>query len=134
LRRFADYLGIDTPLTARRGAAGERAAAQYLKRKGLKVLLRNVRVGPGEIDLVCRQGETLVIVEVKTRQADALERPSEAVDRRKRRVLIAATDAYLKELGNPEIYVRFDVVEVMLDEDEVVDMEWIPSAFDGEGK
>jgi len=120
--------------TARRGQAGEQAAARHLKRQGLKVLLRNVKVGPGEIDLVCRHQDTLVFVEVKARQVDALERPSAAVDRRKRRILLASADAYLKELSHPDVYVRFDVVEVDLEGDHVCAVQWIPSAFDGKGK
>ncbi|MEM1158727.1 MAG: YraN family protein [Verrucomicrobiota bacterium] len=116
-------------LTDRRGKTGETAAAKYLKRNGVKILLKNVRVGPGEVDLICRQEETLVFVEVKARQHDAWERPSEAVDKRKRRLLNQCADAYLKELRNPEINVRFDIVEVKLDGDEVMDIQWLPNAF-----
>ncbi len=89
-------------------------------------------MGPGEVDIVCRQGETLVMVEVKARQEDALERASEAVDKRKRRLLNQCADAYLKELGNPEINVRFDIVEVMLEDDVVTDIKWLPAAFGAE--
>src|ERR1700744_6300744 len=49
------------------GAYGERVAACFLRREKFRVLLRNVRVGGGEIDLVCREGEVLSFVEVKTR-------------------------------------------------------------------
>lgn len=105
------------------------AAARYLKSKGLKILLKNVRVGPGELDLICRHEETLVFVEVKARQEHARERPSEAVDKRKRRLLNQSADAYLKELSNPDINVRFDIVEVTLAGDEVMEIEWLPNAF-----
>jgi len=86
-------------------------------------------VGPGELDLICRQGETLVIVEVKARQQDAWQRPSEAVDKRKRRLINQCVDAYLKELNNPDINVRFDIVEIKLNGDEVKEVEWLPNAF-----
>jgi putative endonuclease len=116
-------------LTQQRGSLGEAAAARYLKRQGLKVLLRNVRVGPGELDLICRHAETLVIVEVKARQQEAWERPADAVNKRKRKLILQCADAYLKELSRPEINVRFDIVEVILEKDEVSDIRWLRSAF-----
>ncbi|MGF1678399.1 MAG: YraN family protein [Candidatus Methylacidiphilales bacterium] len=121
-------------ITGRRGTIGENEAARHLTKQGLRILLRNVRVGPGEIDLVCRHGNILVMVEVKSRQIGGWERPSEAVDQRKRRILLQSTDAYLQELGHPEINVRFDIVEVGLRGDQVVDIQWIPSAFDSKGR
>lgn len=93
------------------------------------MLLRNVRVGPGEVDLICRHENTLVFVEVKARQEGAWERPSQAVDLRKQKLLIRCADAYLKELSNPEINVRFDIVEVKLIDDQVQDVQWLPNAF-----
>jgi putative endonuclease len=72
-----------------------------------------VRAGRGEIDLVCRDGESLVFVEVKTRQTDRYGRPAEAVNAIKRRRLIQAALWYLRELDNPEVRYRFDIVEVL---------------------
>ncbi|MEM6822278.1 MAG: YraN family protein [Verrucomicrobiota bacterium] len=133
MRPFVSYWKRRNDPKFRRGRLGERSAARHLRKQGLKVLLRNVKVGGGELDLVCRDQETLVFVEVKARQKDAWERPATAVDQRKRRLIIRAADAYLAELMNPEINVRFDIVEVRLDEDDVFNVNWIPSAFDGKG-
>ncbi|MFZ2503555.1 MAG: YraN family protein [Nocardioides sp.] len=65
------------------GAYGERLAATHLSDQGMVVLERNFRCTAGEIDLVLRQGETLVICEVKTRTSEACGSPLEAVDEHK---------------------------------------------------
>lgn len=101
---------------ARTGEAGETAAAEHLKRAGLKVLARNWR-NPAdareEIDLVCSDGEVLVFVEVKTRKSGALVGGYQAVDRRKKEVLLRACGAYLSRLRPPARQYRFDIVVVV---------------------
>jgi len=96
------------------GAWGEQVAARELKRHGFKILYRNYR-GPygGEIDLVCRDRETLVFVEVKTRSREEHSRPFDAVDRKKRKLIQRGALAWLRLLGMPRITFRFDVVEVI---------------------
>src|SRR5499427_2382305 len=65
----------------RRGALGEKLACRYLKRNGYKILFRNFRGrSGGEIDVVCREDDTLVFVEVKTRASEGFGRPIEAID------------------------------------------------------
>ena len=96
------------------GKWGERTAARFLKRKRYRILGLRVRVGVrGEIDIIARQGDVLVFVEVKTRGSEAFGRPLAAVDRRKRRVLSRAAVRYLAKLRNPRVLFRFDVVEVI---------------------
>jgi putative endonuclease len=95
------------------GAGGEKAAAKYLRRHGYKVLLRNFRSGKAEVDIVARDKDWLVFVEVKTRETEEFGVPSEAVDREKQRNLSKAALDYLRLLGNPKIHFRFDVVEVV---------------------
>ncbi|VVM08224.1 YraN family protein [Methylacidimicrobium tartarophylax] len=95
------------------GRWGEREAARFLRRKGYRVLLRNVRIGGGEIDLVCRDASVLVFVEVKTRSSTEYGEPAEAVDAEKRARLVRAAYAYLEELGREEVTYRFDIVEVL---------------------
>lgn len=99
------------------GRRGERLAARHLSRNGYKVLRRNVRLAKGgEIDLVCRDraANVLVFVEVKTRSGEDFGRPIDAVDRRKRRRIVAAAMAWLRMLDMPDIAFRFDVVEVIV--------------------
>jgi putative endonuclease len=95
--------------------AGERAAEKFLRARGLRVVARNWR-GPrdrrDELDLVCRDGEALVFVEVKTRAATALVPGYYAVDARKKRVLLRAATAYLRALRPSPATFRLDVVEV----------------------
>lgn len=99
------------------GTAGERRAEEFLRQRGYRVLARNWRSPRDhrdELDLVCRDGDVLVFVEVKTRSADALVSGYYAIDRRKKKVLRRAADAYLKSLApdrRPRTF-RFDVVEV----------------------
>jgi putative endonuclease len=77
------------PAHLRTGRLGERLAARHLRRNGYKVLYRNFRPPHGgEIDIVCREKKTLVFVEVKTRSADGLGRPADAVDAEKEEALI----------------------------------------------
>jgi putative endonuclease len=98
---------------ARTGEAGESAAAAHLKLNGLKVLARNWRNPDDEreeLDLVCRDGDTLVFVEVKTRKSGALVGGYEAVDRRKKEVLLRACRAYTSRIRPPPRHYRFDVV------------------------
>lgn len=100
------------------GARGERLAAAWLRReRGFAVVARNWRSPRDrreEIDLVCRDGEALVFVEVKTRAPGARVPGFHAVDARKKRVLLRAAAAYLGGLKEKPRTFRLDVVEVVL--------------------
>jgi putative endonuclease len=103
---------------AQAGAEGERLAADFLrKEKGCRIVARNWRSPRDrrdEIDLVCRDGEVLVFVEVKTRAAGALVSGFYAVNRAKKKIMLRACTAYLRRLGSAaqNLTYRFDVVEV----------------------
>jgi putative endonuclease len=75
--------------------------------------VRRFRSRAGEIDIVCRQGEWLVFVEVKTRRGEEIAAPSEAVDRVKQRHMSKVALDYLRLLHYPEVRFRFDIVEVI---------------------
>ena len=98
------------------GAQGEATAADYLHRRhGFTIVTRNWRSPRDrreEIDIIARDGDVLVFVEVKARTADALVPGYYAIDERKKRVLRRAVHAYLSALDNPPRTFRFDVVEV----------------------
>jgi putative endonuclease len=119
----------DQPEHLRRGELGERVARRCLSRAGLKFLTANFRSRRGEIDLVFRDGDCLVFVEVKTRSSEDWVRPAAAVDRRKRRLLTKTALDYLRRLGNPPVKIRFDIVEVLLDEGEVCEVRHLPNTF-----
>jgi putative endonuclease len=96
------------------GEWGEKVAEQELKKAGFSIVGRRVRFGPrAELDLVARDGDVLVFVEVKTRKGEMFGRPSAAVDRKKRRLVSRAAVRYLQRLKNPRVFFRFDVVEVI---------------------
>jgi len=96
------------------GKWGEREAEKHLRGKGYRIIGRRVRVGGrDEIDLVTRDGDVLVFVEVKTRASERYGRPIAAVDRHKRQVTSRAAMRYIKKLKNPDVLFRFDVVEVI---------------------
>ena len=109
---------------------GEKLACRYLKRNGYKVLFRNFRGGSGgEIDVVCRDSDTLVFVEVKTRGREDFGRPVEAVDREKQKRISRGALAWLRMLDNPDILFRFDVVEVVIMNSAKPRVELIKNAF-----
>jgi putative endonuclease len=119
----------DRPLHLRHGELGERAAKRQLKRQGLKFLTANFRSPRGEIDLVFRDGECLVFVEVKTRSSEEWSRPAAAVDRERRGRLTRAGLDYLRRLRNPPVKVRFDIVEVLLADGQVREVRHLENAF-----
>ena len=114
----------------RLGAQGEKMACAFLRRGGYKILYRNFRARRGgEVDIVCRDGDTLVFVEVKTRTREDFGRPGEAVNPAKRKLISRGALAWLQLLDNPDILVRFDVVEIVLAEDGQPRFQLIRDAF-----
>ncbi len=121
--------GKQKPLHLRHGELGERAAKKELQRQGLKFLTSNFRSKRGEIDLVFRDHDCLVFVEVKTRSSEEWTRPAAAVDKERRQRLTRAGLDYLRLLKNPPVKVRFDIVEVLLDDGSVREIRHLPNTF-----
>lgn len=94
------------------GARGERIAAEYLRRQGMRLVCRNYRCPVGEVDLVAEDGDTLVFVEVKTRAADSGELPEAALTARKRHRLCRAAQHFMRRYRVGEKVFRFDLVGV----------------------
>jgi putative endonuclease len=97
------------------GHEAEGLAVSYLKAKGYEIVERNAQIGRGELDIVARQGETLVIVEVKSGRASDGFLPREKVNPAKRRQLLKLTEAYRKRQRCLGQSVRLDIVEVVFD-------------------
>ena len=95
----------------------------------MKFLIANFRSPRGEIDLIFRDADCLVFVEVKTRSAEDWVRPAAAVDARKRRIISRTALDYLKLLRHPAIRIRFDVVEVLLADGAVREVRHLPNTF-----
>jgi putative endonuclease len=116
------------------GRVGEAAAARLLERQGFVILARNLRSRLGEIDLVARDGSTLVFVEVKARRGAPGDSPLAAVDARKRARLSRLALGYLAARRLGERSCRFDVVGVSMDDTgRVIGMRHLRHAFDLEG-
>ena len=111
------------------GRAGEKAAAELLKRRGYEVIGAGFTARRGEIDLICRRGGELVIVEVKTRTSEAFGTPAEAVGPRKRKALAAAAAEY-RLLAGWRGPIRYAVVALMGKPDGGFDSELIEDPFD----
>ena len=109
------------------GKLGEDLAVQYLTDKGYEILERNWRNIHKEIDIIAKEGDDLVIVEVKARQSDEYGEPDIAVTKRKQRMLIAAANAYILR-NNLDMSTRFDIVSIVFKDGEPV-IEHIEDAF-----
>jgi putative endonuclease len=117
------------PLHLKHGALGEQAARNHLRQLGLKFLVANFRSHRGEVDLIFRDQDCLVFVEVKTRSSEAWTRPAAAVNARKRRLLTQTALDYLKLLRNPPVKIRFDIVEVLLSDSAIDEVRHLPDSF-----
>ena len=107
------------------GTQGEADARAFLTGKGVKVLETNYRRPTGEIDIIARQGKTLLFVEVKRRSSLRYGRPAEAVNRQKQAHILRTAQLYLQEKRLTDAPVRFDVIEVLPGE-----IRQIENAFD----
>jgi putative endonuclease len=117
--------------SARVGRFGEAVAARWLwLHGGCRILARNFRGRDGgELDLVARDRDVLLFIEVKTRTSTAFGRPALAVDAAKQELLIRGARAWLSLLGWPQLYFRFDIVEVVLEDGAPPSVTWVRSAF-----
>ena len=116
------------------GRIGEEATARLLEQRGWRILARNFRRRFGEIDIVARQGDTLIFVEVKTRSSLRFGAPAEAVDARKRRRLSKTALDYMMRSHLTDLNARFDVASVLLDDQgRIARIELLENAFDFTG-
>lgn len=95
-----------------RGKEGEELAAQYLQAAGYRIVERNFRCRLGEIDIIARDGDTLVFVEVKMKTKESYGDPEAAVDRAKQKKISLVSLHYLQTNNIPDQPARYDVVAV----------------------
>lgn len=115
------------------GQLGEEMALRYLRRQGYRILERNFRCRLGEIDLIAREKEELVFIEVKTRTSTRFGLPQEAVNWEKQRRLSRLAQFYLVSRGLAGINCRFDVVAILLTNGGKPRIEIIKDAFPLQG-
>jgi putative endonuclease len=104
------------------GKKGEALAEEYLKRKGFRILKRNYRYGHKEIDLICRDENTIVFVEVKAGRSKKFGAPHERVNLKKQKNLIEAAYDFIQKENVNGCDFRFDVLSISFErEREIVD-------------
>jgi putative endonuclease len=114
------------------GERGERAAARHLKRQGMRIVLRGYRTEQGEIDLVARDRDILVFVEVKARRQGV---PAEAVTLEKQRRLTNVAFQFMRKYQLLEVRSRFDVVAIVWPDDSTPPhIEHFRNAFEPVGR
>jgi len=113
------------------GKEGEDMAGRFLRDQGLKILKRNYRTRWGEVDIVARERDTIVFVEVKTRSKEAFGGPLSAVTREKQQRIRRMAEAYFIENGFQDVSARFDVVGIVKKNNGTPRIDWIKNAFGG---
>ncbi|MCI8341732.1 MAG: YraN family protein [Firmicutes bacterium] len=98
-----------------KGDFGERLAAKFLEKNGFEILATNYRIRGSEVDIIAREGEYTVFVEVKLRKNRNYGEPCEAVDIKKQRKIISAANRYIQENNIYDSGIRFDVIEIVCD-------------------
>jgi len=94
------------------GAWGENIAAEYLRKKGMQIIERNFRCRLGELDIIARQGDYLVFIEVRTRSSALCGLPQESITATKIKKVRRLAQVYLAQRSLSDVNVRFDVVAV----------------------
>lgn len=112
------------------GKQGEAIAVQYLKKQKFTIIEQNFRCKCGELDIVAREGKTIVFVEVKTRKNSAYGPPQLSVTQFKQRQISKAALLYLGRKKIEETNARFDVIAIMLKNNESPQIDHIINAFD----
>jgi putative endonuclease len=112
------------------GRKGEEVAVDFLRKQGYRIIKRNYRCRAGEIDIVAKEGSSLVFVEVKSRRSTHFGLPEEAVSYEKRRRLTRVTLGYFAHHRIKEAKCRFDVVSVVMNDHGVKEIRLIKNAFE----
>lgn len=110
------------------GAQGERLAVAYLREEGFEILECNWRSGKAEIDIIVKEREVLVFIEVKTRSDTYFGAPEDFVDQKKINFLTSAAGDYMRLIQH-DWEVRFDIISIVLDNPSFVQLKHIRDAF-----
>ena len=110
------------------GRQGEDLAVEFLLKEGYEILERNWYFRHNEVDILAKDHDTLVVIEVKTRSGNSYGEPYTAVDFRKQQYLIFAAERYIFS-NNFDVEVRFDIVSIIIDRLGNVTLEHVKEAF-----
>ncbi|MDP5062592.1 MAG: YraN family protein [Maribacter sp.] len=109
------------------GKEGEEIAVNHLKKNGYAIKYKNYRYLKAEIDIIARKGDTLAIVEVRSRSSDFIENIAETVTPKKIKLLVMAADHYITD-NNLDVEVRFDIITILKNKSRF-ELEHLESAF-----
>lgn len=115
-----------------KGFIGETAVCEYLKERGYTISARNYRIKGGEIDIIAENGFYIAFVEVKSRKPDSMVSGFDAVNTRKKGLIIKTASDYCLKHPNM-LQPRFDIAQVIIDGDRVVSIDYIYNAYDTTG-
>ena len=114
------------------GRLGEEAVCKYLADRGYSIVERNYRIKGGEIDIIADNGEYIAFVEVKSRKPDSMVSGFEAVNKRKRSLIIKTAADYCCKHPSM-LQPRFDVAQVIISGEKVLSIDYITNAYDTTG-
>ena len=114
------------------GKLGEESVCSYLRERGYTIVVRNYRIKGGEIDIIAENGDYLAFVEVKSRRPDSLVSGFEAVNKRKRGLIIKTAAEFCNRYRSV-LQPRFDVAQVIISGERVLSVDYIENAFDTTG-
>jgi len=112
------------------GETGEAIASTFLKDNGYTILTQNYRRKFGEIDIIAREGDYLVFIEVKTRTGVSHGHPFDAITFKKQKQISKVAQCYLAENNLFDTAARFDVISVIISQNSPVNIEVVTNAFD----
>lgn len=114
----------------RKGYLAERKACSYLQARGLTIIERNFKTSKGEIDLIARDRDVLVFIEVKFRSSVVFAAPEDAVDKRKRQTIKSVANSYLSSVFPSPIDYRFDIIAITkTSRFKPAQVRWLQNAF-----
>jgi putative endonuclease len=111
------------------GKLAEELAENYLVQKNYKILAKNYRYQKAEIDIIAQFDNQIIIVEVKARKTDAFMLPQEAINKKKIKLIVSATNNFLEQ-NNINLEARFDVISVLPNETGKLEINHIENAFE----
>ncbi|MCC6817349.1 MAG: YraN family protein [Bacteroidia bacterium] len=111
------------------GEKGEKIAVKYLNDIGLEVLERNWRKHKTEVDIIAKDADLLVFIEVKTRGTDYFGLPESFVKSKKQMMMAEAAEYYLEQLGQDNMEVRYDIIAVIIEENKEIIMHFEDAFF-----
>lgn len=127
-RRLQECLMVQTE-RQQRGQSAEQTAARFLEGKGMQLIMQNYRCSFGEIDLIMRDRDDIVFVEVRSRSRTDYGHPAETINQGKQRKLIKTAMHFLQRKGwLNKVCSRFDVIAIEFAHDKPT-LEWIKNAF-----